>query len=81
MDKWNDPKPSLRVNKDVADDDDGTGADGRTERGPWAGWPVPTQNEGNAGVVGVGRALRDHYEGVVEEPIPDMLKDILTRLG
>jgi len=81
MDKRNDPEPPLRVTKDVADDDDGTGADGRTERGPWEGCSVMRPQDGNAGAVGVGRALRDHYEGVVEEPIPDMLKDILTRLG
>lgn len=80
MDKRNDPEPPLRVNED-ATNDDGKGADGTTERERWAGWSVLRPQEGNASVVGVGRALRDHYEGVVEEPIPDMLKDILTRLG
>lgn len=83
MDKLNDPERPLRVNEDVTGEGegDGTGADGETERERWAGWAVLRPQDGNASAAGIGRALREHYEDVVEEPVPDSLKDILTRLG
>lgn len=81
MGKLDGPKPALRASTDASDEEGGAGADGRTEGERWAGWSVLRPQEGNPGAVGVGRALRDHYEGVVEEPIPDILKDLLTRLG